>query len=103
MGVVDYDKIVIEVFIYFFKLLNLAENISEIQELKKICKHFNTDCIILDHTHPVLNFPVIRVIIPRISDFLPFLSQDILVSEATRPSATWRGERYRKIMQSFFA
>ncbi len=76
---------------------------SEIQELKKICNHFNTDCIILDHTHPVLNFPVVRVIIPRISDFLPFLNQDILVSEATRPSATWRGARFRKIMQSFFA
>jgi len=75
---------------------------GEIEEIKKICKLFNTDCIILDHTHPVLNFPVIRVIIPRISDFLPFLSQDILVSEATRPSATWRGSRFRKIMQSFF-
>jgi ribosomal protein S12 methylthiotransferase accessory factor len=76
---------------------------SEIEELKRICKQFNTDCILLNHTHPVLNFPVVRVIIPRISDFLPFLSQDILVSEATRPSATWRGERFRKIMQSFFA
>ncbi|MBW2167636.1 MAG: hypothetical protein JRG74_16670, partial [Deltaproteobacteria bacterium] len=75
---------------------------GEIEEIKKICKLFKTDCIILDHTHPVLNFPVIRVIIPRISDFLPFLSQDILVSEATRPSATWRGSRFRKIMQSFF-
>ncbi len=76
---------------------------SEIEELKRICKQFNTDCILLNHTHPVLNFPVVRVIIPRISDFLPFLSQDILVSDATRPSATWRGERFRKIMQSFFA
>ena len=76
---------------------------SEIQELKKICNHFNTDCIILDHTHPVLNFPVVRVIIPRVSDFLPFLNQDILVSEATKPSAAWRGARFRKIMQSFFA
>lgn len=76
---------------------------SEIQELKKICNHFNADCILLNHTHPVLNFPVVRVIIPRISDFLPFLNQDILVSEATRPSAAWRGERFRKIMQSFFA
>ncbi|MGD9278963.1 MAG: YcaO-like family protein, partial [Desulfobacterales bacterium] len=57
---------------------------GEIEELKKICKQFNTDCILLNHTHPVLNFPVIRVIIPRVSDFLPFLSQDILVSEATR-------------------
>jgi len=86
-----------------YRNTEIKDVFSEIKELKKICNHFNTDCIILDHTHPVLNFPVIRVIIPRISDFLPFLNQDILVSEATRPSATWRGARFRKIMQSFFA
>jgi ribosomal protein S12 methylthiotransferase accessory factor len=86
-----------------YRNTEIKDVFSEIQELKKICKLFNTDCILLDHTHPVLNFPVIRVIIPRISDFLRFLSQDILISEATRPSATWRGQRYRKIMQSFFA
>jgi hypothetical protein len=85
-----------------YKNTQIKDVFGEIQGLKKICAHFNTDCILLDHTHPVLNFPVIRVIIPRVSDFLPFLSQDILVSEATRPSSTWRGERYRKIMQSFF-
>ncbi len=86
-----------------YRNTKIKDLFSEIQELKKICHHFNTDCIILNHTHPVLNFPVVRVIIPRISDFLPFLNQDILVSEATRPSATWRGARFRKIMQSFFA
>ena len=85
-----------------YRNTEIKDVFSEIKELKKICNHFNTDCIILDYTHPVLNFPVVRIIIPRISDFLPFLSQDILVSEATRPSATWRGERYRNIMQSFF-
>jgi YcaO-like protein with predicted kinase domain len=86
-----------------YRNTEIKDVFSEIQELKKICNHFNTDCILLDHSHPVLNFPVIRVIIPRVSDFLPFLSQDILVSEATRPSATWRGQRFTKIMQSFFA
>ena len=75
---------------------------GEIEEIKKICKQFKTDCIILDQTHPVLEFPVVRVIIPRVSDFLPFLNQDILVSEATRPSAAWRGARFEKIMESFF-
>jgi len=75
---------------------------GEIEEIKNICKQFKTDCIILDHTHPVLKFPVVRVIIPRVSDFLPFLNQDILVSDATKPSAAWRGARFEKIMQSFF-
>jgi ribosomal protein S12 methylthiotransferase accessory factor len=86
-----------------YRNTEIKDVFSEIQELKKICDHFNTDCILLDHTHPVLNFPVVRVIIPRISDFLPFLNQDILVSESTRPSAAWRGQRFIKIMQSFFA
>ena len=75
---------------------------GEIEEIKNICKQFKTDCIILDHTHPVLKFPVVRVIIPRVSDFLPFLNQDILISEATKPSAAWRGARFEEIMQSFF-
>jgi len=86
-----------------YRNTKIKDVFGEIEEIKRICKLLNTDCIILDQTHPVLNFPVVRVIIPRISDFLPFLSQDILVSEATRPSATWRGARFRKIMKSFFA
>jgi YcaO-like protein with predicted kinase domain len=86
-----------------YKNIKIRDILSEIEEIKRICKRFNTDWIILDHTHPVLDFPVVRVIIPRVSDFLPFLRKDILVSERTRPSATWRGEEFRKIMQSFFA
>jgi ribosomal protein S12 methylthiotransferase accessory factor len=83
--------------------IKIKDVLGEIEEIRKICKLFNTDCIILDHTHPVLKFPVVRVIIPRVSDFLPFLRQDILVSEATRPSTAWRGEELSRVMQSFFA
>ena len=83
--------------------IKIKDVLGEIEEIRKICKLFNTDCIILDHTHPVLKFPVVRVIIPRVSDFLPFLRQDILVSEATRPSTAWRGEELSGVMQSFFA
>ena len=86
-----------------YRNTKIKDIFGEIEGIKKICKLLNTDCIILDQAHPVLNFPVVRIIIPRISDFLPFLSQDILVSEATRPSATWRGARFTEIMQSFFA
>ena len=86
-----------------YKNIKIKDVFGEIEKLKKICKLLNTDCIILNHTHPVLNFPVVRVIMPGISDFLPFLSKDILVSEATRPSSAWRGERFKNIMQSFFA
>ena len=86
-----------------YKSFKVKDVLSEIEKIKGICKMFNTDCVILDHTHPLLNFPVVRVIIPRVSDFLPFLRQDILVSEATRPSTAWHGEEFSKIMQSFFA
>ncbi|MCK4425539.1 MAG: hypothetical protein KAV69_02245, partial [Deltaproteobacteria bacterium] len=85
-----------------YKNIKINDILSEIKEIKRICEEFNTDYILLNHTHPVLNFPVVRVVIPRISDFLPFLRQDVLVSGPTRPSAAWRGEEFKKIMQSFF-
>jgi YcaO-like protein with predicted kinase domain len=80
----------------------IKDTLGEIAQIKNICRQSDTDCILVNYTHPVLNFPVMRIIIPRVSDFLPFLKPDILVSEATRPSATWRGEVYVGAMKSFF-
>ncbi|MBW1852082.1 MAG: YcaO-like family protein [Deltaproteobacteria bacterium] len=75
---------------------------SEINEIKKICLRLDTDIFILDHTHPVLDFPVVRIIIPGISDFLSFLKNDTLVSKNTKPSSALGGEEYIDIMKSFF-
>jgi len=75
---------------------------EEIDEIKRICRQLNTDLILLDHTHPVLEFPVVRVVIPGVSDFLPFLRKDVLVSEKTRPPAALPGSEFMEIMQSFF-
>jgi YcaO-like protein with predicted kinase domain len=86
-----------------YKSIKSKDLLSEIEEIKKICRLLDTDCVVLNHTHPVLDFPVVRVIIPRVSDFLPFLRQDALVSKETSPSAAWRGEEFRNIIQSFFA
>ena len=86
-----------------YRQTNIKDVIGEIGAVKAICKLFNTDCVILDHTHPILNFPVVRVVVPTVSDFLPFLRQDVLVSEATKPSAAWRGAELRTVMQSFFS
>jgi len=86
-----------------YQSIKTQDVLGEIEEIKKICRLFNTDCVVLDHTHPILNFSVVRVIIPRVSDFLPFLRKDTLVSEATKPSTAWRGEEFSKLMQSFFA
>lgn len=86
-----------------YQSIKIQDVLGEIEEIKKICRLFNTDCVVLDHTHPILNFSVARVIIPRVSDFLPFLRKDILVSETTKPATAWRGEEFSKLMQSFFA
>ncbi|MCD4717131.1 MAG: YcaO-like family protein [Desulfobacterales bacterium] len=77
--------------------------LEEIEGLKHIVRELETDCILLNHTHPVLNFPVVRVVIPGISDFLPFLPSNILTDEKTKPSTAWKGESFKKIMGSFFS
>ncbi len=75
---------------------------SEIESIKRICRTLETDFIVLNLTHPVLDFPVARVVMPGISDFLPFVYKDILTSVDTSPDSAWRGERYRTLMDSFF-
>ncbi len=76
---------------------------EEIDDLKGICRHLKTDAIILNHTHPVLGFPVVRVVVPGVSDFLPFLKKDVLVSEKSKPSTAHRGEEFINVMKSFFS
>jgi hypothetical protein len=80
----------------------IEDILGEIDAIAGICRQFQTDFIVLNHTHPVLDLPVVRVVIPRVSDFLPFLDKSILTAEATRPSAVWRGETFKRVMQSFF-
>lgn len=76
---------------------------SEIQEIKQVCGRLNTDLILLNHTHPVLDFPVVRIVIPGVSDFLPFLAKDVLVSEKSKPSTAHRGGEFLDVMKSFFS
>ncbi|MEW6078078.1 MAG: YcaO-like family protein [Thermodesulfobacteriota bacterium] len=78
---------------------NLMEEIDALQQLVARLK---TDCIVMDLTHPVLRFPVVRVIIPGISDFLNYLPPDILSNPKTSPATAWRGGAYKTIMDSFF-
>lgn len=75
---------------------------AEIEAIKKICRALKTDFIVLNLTHPVLKFPVVRVVVPGISDFLPFVNKDILTSVDTSPDSTWRGEHFKKVMETFF-
>ena len=75
---------------------------EEIESIKAICRRLGTDCIVLDHTHPVIGFPVVRAVLPGVSDFLSFLPRDILTSERTKPSTAWKGEEYMRVAASFF-
>jgi ribosomal protein S12 methylthiotransferase accessory factor len=76
--------------------------LAEIEGLKGILRGLGTDGIVLNHTHPILRFPVVRVIIPGVSDFLPFLPPTILTDDRTKPSTAWKGETFRRVMESFF-
>jgi len=76
--------------------------LAEIDALKQLLRHLGTDAFLLNHTHPVLSFPVVRVVMPGVSDFLPFLPSTILTDEKTKPSTAWKGDAFRKIMGSFF-
>jgi hypothetical protein len=75
---------------------------AEIEGIKEICRTLDTDFIVVDLTHPVLKFPVVRVVMPGISDFLPFVPKDVLTSAGTSPDAAWRGERFKRVMETFF-
>lgn len=77
--------------------------LSEIEAIKTICRNLDSDFIVLNLTHPVLGFPVVRVIVPGFSDFLPFVPRDVLTSVETCPDSAWRGERFRGAMDSFFS
>jgi len=42
----------------------------EIDQCINIARKLDTDLIVVDHTHPVINFPTVRVIMPGVSDFI---------------------------------
>jgi len=86
-----------------FRQLRKNDIIEEIEGLKEIVKGLRTDCIVLNQAHPILQFPVVRVVIPGISDFLPFLPSTILTDPKTKPATAWKGEVFRRVMAGFFS
>ncbi len=59
------------------KNVHLKDCLEEIRRIKEICKTQKWDLLVVDHTHPVLKFPVVRVIAPGISDMLRFFKKGI--------------------------
>ncbi|MBN1329319.1 MAG: YcaO-like family protein [Candidatus Heimdallarchaeota archaeon] len=47
-----------------------------IEQIKEICKKLGSDFIIINHTHPLIQFPTVRVIMPGISDTLNYANYD---------------------------
>ena len=82
---------------------NCKDIFEEIDGIKKICRDLKTDFIVLNHTHPILDFPVVRVVVPGVSDFLPFLKKDVLIAEKSKPSNAHRGMEFINVMKSFFS
>lgn len=76
-----------------------GELLTEIEQIRAICRKMGTDCMVIDLTHPVLNFPVVRVIMPGVSDTLVFGSQ--LPRERDILTGFVAGER--NAVASFFA
>lgn len=85
-----------------YRNLRSADLFDEIEGIRQICQALDTDFIVLDLTHPVLQFPVVRVVVPGVSDFLPFVYPDILTRPDTNPDAAWRGDSFKRLMETFF-
>ncbi|MHA1126962.1 MAG: YcaO-like family protein [Candidatus Heimdallarchaeota archaeon] len=49
---------------------NSNDFLQDIIKIKGICKSLNEDIIVINHTHPIIRFPTVRVIIPTVSDVL---------------------------------
>ena len=68
----------------------------EKEQVAAICRQLGTDCFVVDLTHPVVKFPVVRVTIPRVSDTMLYTSPPFaLLNELGRKQA--------RIIESFFA
>lgn len=48
----------------------------EIDKCIEVAKYFNTDLIVINHTHPVFKFPTVRIVMPGISDFMEWWSPE---------------------------
>ena len=54
------------------KSIQNADFLDDIKEIVSICKRERWDFFVIDSTHPKLDFPVVRVIIPNISDVMEY-------------------------------
>lgn len=53
--------------------INVNNLVEEINQIKKICMKLNSDCLIVDFTNKMIGFPVVRVVMPNVSDRLEYV------------------------------
>lgn len=49
---------------------------DEIGECIRKANSLGTDLIVIDHTHPIFNFPTVRIVMPGLSDFMKWWNPD---------------------------
>ncbi|MFW6181226.1 MAG: YcaO-like family protein [Spirochaetota bacterium] len=50
--------------------------LEEIRLLDRISRALGSELVVVDHTHPVIGFPVVRVVMPGVSDVLSYTRPD---------------------------
>jgi len=68
---------------HFNELINIKTDdfLRDIELIERICKREQWDLLILNLTHPVINFPVVRIIVPSISDVLDYYFEESRISD----------------------
>lgn len=64
-----------------------------------IAKAMNTDLIAINHTHPVFNFPTVRMVMPGVSDFMKWWDPHKLTPELVTNLQPEEDEYERKLMK----
>lgn len=77
---------------------------EEIDNCIDIVTELGTDLIFINHTHPVFNMPVVRVVIPGISDFIKWWDQKQVTFNLIgniEPEEDLYEKRLRSLLRSF--
>ncbi|MCK5581299.1 MAG: YcaO-like family protein [Candidatus Omnitrophica bacterium] len=69
-----------------------SDFLDDITQIKEICANNNIECIFVDQTHPVLQFPVVRIIMPGFDNVLSYRNYAKNVKNITESSSIFLSE-----------
>jgi len=88
-----------------YKSYSETNIVTEINNCVEIAKKLDTDIIVVDHTHPIINFPTARVIMPGVSDFMKWWAPSTLTSQFVgnlQPEEDKYEKKLISVLESFF-